>query len=80
VVFVGVNVPWDKDQLARMFVAVYKVPYQVGRDVSGAVAGLYNVEATPTTFFIGKDGKVLDRVVGELEESDVTRRIEALLK
>jgi len=80
VVFVGVNVPWDKEQLAKMFVAVYKVPYPVGRDASGAVAGLYKVEATPTTFFIGKDGKVLERVEGEMEAPDVTKHVEALLK
>ena len=79
-VFVGVNVPWDKDQLARMFVAVYKVPYLVGRDASGTVAGLYTVEATPITFFIGKNGKVLERVEGEMEAPDVTKHIEALLK
>jgi hypothetical protein len=80
VVFVGVNVQWDKDQLARMFVAVYKVPYQVGRDAAGLIGGLYRVEATPTTFFIGKNGIVLERVVGELEAPDVTKHIEAILK
>ena len=79
-VFVGVNVQWDKDQLAKMFVEVYKVPYRVGRDLAGTIAELYRVEATPTTFFIGKDGKVLERVVGELEAPDVTKRIEAMLK
>lgn len=78
--FVGVNVQWDKDQLARMFMAVYKVPYQVGRDAAGLIGGLYRVEATPTTFFIGKDGKVLERVEGEMETPDITRRIESMLK
>ena len=79
-VFVGVNVPWDKDQLARMFVDVYKVPYPVGRDASGSIAGLYQIEMTPVTVFIGRTGKVLDRVEGEMEASDVTRHIEAILK
>ena len=79
-VFLGVNVSWDKDQLARLFVQVYKVPYPVGRDASGVVAGLYKVEATPTTLFIGKDGKLIDQVVGELEAPDLTRHLEAMLK
>ena len=79
-VFLGVNVPWDKDQLARLFVQVYKVPYPVGRDASGTVAGLYKVEATPTTFFIGRDGRVVERVEGEMETPDVPKRIEAMLK
>jgi glutathione peroxidase-family protein len=80
VVFVGVNVSWDKEQLAKLFVEVYKVPYQVGRDASGTIGGLYQVEATPTTFFIGKSGKVLERVEGGMEASDITRHIEAMLK
>lgn len=79
-VFLGVNVSWDKEQLAKLFVEVYKVPYQVGRDASGTIAGLYQVEATPITVFIGKNGKVLERVEGEMEAPDVTRRIEAMLK
>ena len=79
-VFVGVNVQWDKDQLARMFVGVYKVPYPVGRDAAGTIGGLYRVEATPTTFFIGKNGKVIERVEGEMEAPDITKHIEGILK
>jgi hypothetical protein len=80
VVFVGVNVPWDKEQLAKLFVEVYKVPYLVGRDASGTIAGLYQIELTPITVFIGKDGRVLERVEGEMEAPAVTKRIEAMLK
>ena len=79
-VFVGVNVQWDKDQLARLFVGVYKVPYQVGRDTAGTIGGVYGVEATPTTFFIGKNGIVLERVEGEMETPEITGHIEAMLK
>ena len=79
-VFVGVNVSWDKEQLAKLFVEVYKVPYPVGRDASGTIAGLYQVEVTPVTVFIGKSGKMLERVEGEMQAPDVTKRIEAMLK
>ena len=79
-VFIGVNVPWDKEQLARLFVAVYKVPYPVARDAAGSVAQAYGIDATPTTLFIGKNGKVLERVEGEMEAPEITQHIEALLK
>ncbi len=76
--FIGVSVPWDKEQLARLFVAVYKVPYPVARDAAGTVAQLYGIDATPTTLFIGKDGKVIARVEGEMENGELARHLETI--
>jgi outer membrane biosynthesis protein TonB len=73
-------VQWDKEQLARTFVDVYKVTYPVGRDASGEIGNLYAVEATPTSVFIGKDGKLVELHVGELENGDFTQRLDTLLK
>jgi hypothetical protein len=79
VVFIGVNVPWDKEQLARLFVAVYKVPYPVVRDAAGTVAQQDGIDATPTTLFIGKDGMVIARVEGEEDPAQLTKHMEALV-
>ncbi len=76
----GINVPWDKDQLARTFMEVYKVTYPVGRDASGAIGKLYGIEATPTNVFIDKAGRLVEQYEGGLEEPDFRQRIEALLK
>lgn len=76
----GINVSWDKDQLARMFMGVYKVTYPVGRDASGTIGKLYGVEATPTNVFIDKAGRLVERHEGGLEEADFRQRIDALLK
>ena len=76
----GINVSWDKDQLARTFMDVYKVTYPVGRDASGAIGKLYGVEATPTSVFIDKAGRLVERHEGGLEEADLQRRIDTLLK
>lgn len=76
----GINVSWDKDQLARMFMGVYKVAYPVGRDASGTIGKLYGVEATPTSVFIDKAGRLVERHEGGLEEADFRQRIDALLK
>lgn len=59
---------------------VYKVTYLVGRDATGMITGLYDVEATPTSLFIDKAGRLTEQHVGALEEADFQRRIEALLK
>lgn len=76
----GINVSWDKDQLVRTFMDVYKVTYPVGRDASGAIGKLYGVEATPTSVFIDKAGRLVERHEGGLEEADLQQRIDALLK
>ena len=71
---------WDKDQLARIFLEVYKVTYPVGRDASGTIGKLYGVEATPTSVFIDKAGRLLERHEGGLDEAEFRQRIDALLK
>jgi thioredoxin-related protein len=76
----GINVPWDKGQLVRTFMDVYKVTYPVGRDASGKISQLYDVEATPTSLFIDKAGRLVERHVGGLEEAEFRQRIDALLK
>jgi hypothetical protein len=73
-------VQWDKDQLARTFMEVYKVTYAVGRDVSGTIGTLYAIEATPTSVFIDKVGRLVERHEGGLEEAEFVKRVEPLLK
>jgi hypothetical protein len=79
-IVLGINVPWDKEQLVRVFMDVYKVTYPVGRDASGLISKLYDIEATPTSLFIDKAGRLAEQHVGALDEADFQRRIDALLK
>ena len=73
------DVTWDKEGDARRFVEQYHLPFPVGRDASGLIASKYIVDATPNTFFIGKDGKIVDRVDGELDEAVFEERIQKIL-
>ena len=68
VVFLSVNVSWDHEAPARKFVEEYRLQFPVGRDADGRIGDLYDVEATPTTFFIGKDGKLRERQEGAPED------------
>lgn len=70
---------WDKEADARRFVEQYRLSFPVGRDASGLIASKYMVESTPNTFFIGKDGKIVDRVDGELDEAGFEQRIQKIL-
>ena len=71
---------WDKERLARTFMEVYKVSYPVGRDASGTIGKLYGIEATPTSVFIDKSGRLVERYEGGLGEAEFRQRIDALLK
>ena len=77
--FVSVDVSWDTESGAEKFVEEYHLPFPVGRDANGAITSRYGVDATPNTFFIGKDSKIVGRVDGEIEETEFELRINSLL-
>lgn len=70
---------WDKEADAKRFVEQYGLPFPVGRDSDSRIGSLYGVEATPNSLFIAKDGKLVERHEGGLEEADFERRISSLL-
>jgi peroxiredoxin len=48
------------------FAATRKLPFKVALDAGGDLAKQFgDVAMTPTTFVIGKDGKILKRYLGE---------------
>ena len=78
----SVNATWDKDAAARKFAEEHRLPFPVGRDSSGAIGSLYRVDATPASFFINKNGTLVERVDGSPEgdlETEFSRRIERLI-
>ncbi len=80
VAFIGIDVQWDTDQMARLFVEVYKPPYPIGRDTTGVIGDTYGVDATPTSFFIDRSGVIADRVEGEQDSAELAQRIERMLE
>jgi peroxiredoxin len=84
VAFLSVDVAWDREGPAKEFVEKYHLTLPVGRDADAQVGTLYGVESTPTTFYIGKDGKLVERVSGAPEDVEAIKngfeyRIEKLL-
>ena len=78
----SVNVGWDKESAARKFVEEYRLPFPVGRDSSATIETAYEVDSTPSNFFIDKNGVLVERKIGTFEgdlESEFSRRIEKLL-
>jgi len=75
----GVNVFWDNEADARRFIETYKIPYSVGRDTTGEIGRRYQIEGTPTTFLINKDGSLFGRSKGAMTEEEFQKAIDTLL-
>ena len=70
--FVAVAMKYDPPNYVINFTATRKLPFTVALDSGGDLAKAFgDVTLTPTTFVIGKDGKILKRYVGEPEFSEL---------
>ena len=64
--FVAVAMKYDPPNYVVNYTESRKLPFTVALDSGGDIAKAFNdVALTPTTYVIGKDGKVLKRYVGE---------------
>jgi len=65
---VAVAMSYDPPNYVASFVQSRQLPFPVSLDVSGEHARAFgDVQLTPTTFLIGKDGSILDQKLGELD-------------
>jgi len=75
--FLGVFVK-DTEANARKFVSQYKFIFPAGLDPDMKIAKAYKFVGTPLSIFIGRDGRIVERVSGPMKEKDLVRRIERL--
>lgn len=65
---VAVAMRYDPPNYVLRFVQTRQLPFPVALDVNGAHARAFgNVQLTPTSFIIGKDGRILEQKLGELD-------------
>jgi cytochrome c biogenesis protein CcmG, thiol:disulfide interchange protein DsbE len=77
VVFVGI-VYQDSPDAAKAFHGRLGQTWPATLDDNGRTALAFGVFGVPETYFIGKDGKVEGRHIGPIDETTLTRGIEAL--
>lgn len=64
--FVAVAMSYDPPNYVLNYAQTRQLPFKVALDTDGSAAKAYgDVGMTPTTFVIGKDGKILKRYLGE---------------
>ena len=77
--FVAVAMNYD----APMYVANYsetrRLPFKVAMDDGSAAKQFGNVQLTPTTFVVDKNGKILKRYVGEPQFAELDQLLEKAL-
>ncbi|HUX31230.1 MAG TPA: TlpA disulfide reductase family protein [Thiobacillus sp.] len=65
---VAVAMHYDPPNYVANFVRTRQLPFPVALDVDGEHARAFgNVQLTPTSFIIGKDGRILEQKLGELD-------------
>jgi peroxiredoxin len=82
VLFLGIFVK-DTENSAKQFVAQHRLSFPSGLDldqqIARSYARSYRVVGPPVKIFIGKDGRIAERVNGSLTEKDLYRHIEPLM-
>ncbi|MHB0983289.1 MAG: peroxiredoxin family protein [Thiobacillus sp.] len=65
---VAVAMRYDPPNYVANFMRTWQLPFPVVLDVDGEHARAFgNVQLTPTSFIIGKDGRILEQKLGELD-------------
>lgn len=73
-VILGVN-SVDDAQTAQQFAQQYGLSYSLALDNNQQVATLYNLTATPTSYFIDRHGIIRSVVVGPVDESTLQQDV-----
>jgi cytochrome c biogenesis protein CcmG, thiol:disulfide interchange protein DsbE len=79
VAFIGVNVQ-DTEPLARDFMRRFGVTYPNGRDASGAIAVEYGMSGVPETYFVDRNGQLVRKWQGALDEARLRSYLDELLR
>jgi cytochrome c biogenesis protein CcmG/thiol:disulfide interchange protein DsbE len=70
----------DADAAARSFMAQAGAKWPSVTDPTGQLAKAWKMVAPPQTYFIGRNGVIASRQIGELTQADLDRQLAAILK
>jgi len=74
---IAISMSYDPPNQVLNFTQKNKIPFPFVLDVNGQIAQSFeNIRLTPTSILIDKNGKIIDKVIGELDFN----KLNALLK
>lgn len=68
----------DRTQAARAFMERMDATWPAAMDPDGRVARAYGIFGPPETFFIGRDGVVVDRQIGQFSAASLEEKLAAI--
>jgi peroxiredoxin len=77
--FVAVAMNYDAPMYVANYAQTRQLPFKVAMDDGSAAKQFGNVQLTPTTFVIGRDGKILKRYVGEPQFAELDQLLQKAL-
>lgn len=77
--FVGVDLQ-DNEPDALSYIKEFGISYPNGRDEDGKITIDYGIVGMPVTFFVDRNGLVVDRWVGAISEKTLMESIELILR
>jgi peroxiredoxin len=77
--FVAVAMNYDAPMYVNNYAQSRNLPFKVAMDDGSAAKQFGNVQLTPTTFVVDKDGKILKRYVGEPTFAELDQLLEKAL-
>ena len=77
---VAVAMSYDHPNLVADYAQRNRLPFKVALDFDGTIAKQWGgIKATPTTFLVGRDGRIVRRYVGEPDAAELQGLIERAL-
>lgn len=76
--FIGVDI-WDTREDALKYIAQFGVTYPNGLDAKGVIAIDYGVTGIPEKYFINKDGVLVRKFIGPMDEARLKQVLDELL-
>ncbi|MFM1652768.1 thiol-disulfide oxidoreductase ResA [Brevibacillus sp. B_LB10_24] len=78
-VVVGVNIG-ETPLIVNQFVEPRGLTFPILLDAKNEITKLYNIGPIPTSFFIDANGKVVDKVVGQMNEAIIESKVAKILR
>ncbi|PLZ03455.1 hypothetical protein CY652_06530 [Burkholderia sp. WAC0059] len=77
--FVAVAMKYDAPTYVTNYAQTRRLPFRIAMDDGSAAREFGNVQLTPTTFVVGRDGRILKRYVGEPQFAELDQLLEKAL-
>ena len=78
-VIIEVAMGYDPESQVREMVRQKQMDYPIVLDSDNQLVKTFNINVTPTTLFISKDGKMIKRKLGEMSHSELETTIQSMV-